>query len=385
MPRSRRIADTATRATAKPARRGAIVPLFAILLPTIVVLSAFAVNIAWMQLVRTELRTATDAASRAGAKELSLRQDIDAARRAAIDAASRNLVAGQPLRLAPRDVEFGLSAQPTPGTRFAFDLRGTPTNAVRVTGRRTTGSPSGAVGLMFDGVLATRTFEPVQTATSTVLDRDICLVVDRSGSMGLDIGFTGTGNGQNCGPLDGRTRFFALAQAVSAFMAELNLTFPEERVALASYSSNFSTPCGAGRLNYRIANLDQPLTLNYGAVNRVMNDFLTNGIGGSTAIGEGLRVGVRALDRARPFAIKTIVLMTDGRHNLGVEPIVVTAEANAAGAVVHTVTFSPNTDFARMRAVASATGGRHFHADTAADLAAVFREIARTLPVVVTQ
>jgi hypothetical protein len=366
-------------------RRGAIVPLVAILLPTIVIIAAFAVNIAWMQLVRTELRTATDAASRAGAKELSLRQDIDAARRAAIDAASRNLVAGQPLRLAPGDIEFGLSSQPNSGARFVFNRSGTPINGVRVTGRRTAGSASGAVGLMFGGVLATRTFEPVSTATSTVLDRDICIVIDRSGSMGLDIGFSGTGNGQNCGPLDPRTRFFALAQAVSAFLGELNRTFPEERVALASYSSNFSTTCGANSLNYRIANLDQPLTLNYGAINGVMNDFLTNGIGGSTAIGEGLRVGVQALDRARPFAIKTIVLMTDGRHNLGVEPISVTPNAIAAGAIVHTVTFSPNADLARMQAVASAAGGRHFHADTAADLAAAFREIARTLPVVVTE
>jgi hypothetical protein len=370
---------------ADSSRRGAIVPLVAILLPTIVILAAFAVNVAWMQLVRTELRTATDAASRAGAKELSLRQDLAAARRAAIDAAGRNLVAGQPLRLAPGDIEFGLSAQPNSGARFAFTRGGAPINGVRVTGRRTAGSASGVVGLMFGGVLSTRSFEPVSTATSTVLDRDICIVIDRSGSMGLDIGFSGTGNGQNCGPLDSRTRFFALAQAVSAFLSELNRTFPEERVALASYSSDFSTPCARGSLRYRIANLDQPLTLNYSAINGVMNDFLTNGIGGSTAIGEGLRVGVRALDRARPFAIKTIVLMTDGRHNLGVEPISVTPEANAAGAVVHTVTFSPNTDFARMQAVASATGGRHFHADTAADLAAVFREIARTLPVVVTE
>ena len=46
-------------------RRGAMLVLIAICLPLIVILAAFAVDVAWMQLVRTELRTATDAAARA--------------------------------------------------------------------------------------------------------------------------------------------------------------------------------------------------------------------------------------------------------------------------------------------------------------------------------
>jgi Mg-chelatase subunit ChlD len=115
-----------------------------------------------------------------------------------------------------------------------------------------------------------------------------------------------------------------------------------------------------------------------------MAAFVTNGIGGSTAIGEGLREGVRALDTARPFAVKTIVLMTDGRHNLGVAPEAIVPDAIAADATVHTVTFSPNADIARMQAIAARANGRSFHADTAADLTAAFREIARTLPVLVT-
>ena len=49
-------------------------------------MAAFAVDVAWMQLVRTELRTATDSAARAGAKELSLAQDQTAARQRAKEA-----------------------------------------------------------------------------------------------------------------------------------------------------------------------------------------------------------------------------------------------------------------------------------------------------------
>ncbi|MEM1303329.1 MAG: pilus assembly protein TadG-related protein, partial [Planctomycetota bacterium] len=87
-------------------RRGAILVLLAVLMPVIAIMAAFAVDIAWMQLVRTELRTATDAAARAGAKSLSIDQDLDIARGAAIAAAARNQVAGQSMRVGPEDVVF---------------------------------------------------------------------------------------------------------------------------------------------------------------------------------------------------------------------------------------------------------------------------------------
>jgi uncharacterized protein involved in propanediol utilization len=49
---------------------------------------------------------------------------------------------------------------------------------------------------------------------------------------------------------------------------------------------------------------------------------------------------------------------------------------------VHTITFSNGANQALMQQVASATnGGIHLHADSAADLAAAFRAIARTLSV----
>jgi len=43
-------------------RRGGMLVLIAVTLPLVIIMASFAVNVAWMQLVRTELRTATDAA-----------------------------------------------------------------------------------------------------------------------------------------------------------------------------------------------------------------------------------------------------------------------------------------------------------------------------------
>src|SRR5437868_3770088 len=124
----------------KDSRRGAMLVLIAVCLPLCIIMAAFAVNVAWMQLVRTELRTSTDAAARAGAKELSLAQSTSVARTAAKTAAQRNLVAGAPLLLADADVEFGNSVQPTDTSRFVFTTGGKTPNAVRVTGQRTKGS-----------------------------------------------------------------------------------------------------------------------------------------------------------------------------------------------------------------------------------------------------
>jgi len=377
------------RSNAQQAPKGAILVLVAIVLPVIALMAAFAIDVAWMQLVNTELRTATDAASRAGAKVLSVAQDTDAARAAALDAASRNLVAGEPMLLAAGDVQFGRSTQATANSRFQFTAANSGVlNAIHVDGRRTQSSPGGPVNLFFARVIGKDFFEPIQEATSTVLDRDICLVIDRSGSMGLDLFALGDRNGQNCGPLDPTTRFAALDSAIGAFLAELDLTFPNEQVALASYSSRFTRNCGGGnRLDFQAADIRQQLTNNYALVRAQMTQFMQNGIGGSTAIGEGLRQGISEItsSRTRPFAIKTVVLMTDGLQNTGVEPEVAAREAAALDIVVHTISFSAGADQTKMQNVANITGGKHFHADTAADLAASFREIARTLPVLLTE
>ena len=79
-----------------------------------------------------------------------------------------------------------------------------------------------------------------------------------------------------------------------------------------------------------------------------------------------------------------MIVMTDGIHNLGPEPVLSAQEAATKDIVIHTITFSSDADIKRMEDVAAATGGRHFHAPTAADLARIFKEIASTLPVMLT-
>ena len=356
--------------------------LIAICLPLCVIMAAFAIDVAWMQLVRTELRTATDAAARAGAKELSLSQDIDAARARAKEAAQRNTVAGEPLLLADSDIEIGKSTQSGAG-RFNFTPGGNRPNAVRITGRRTEGSAAGPVNLLFAGVLGIRHFEPRERATSTQLDRDICLVVDRSGSMMQSLSGGSMPTGKCDAPHPTKSRWGALATAVEAFLVELDKTVQKEHVGLVSYSSD-TTECNN---TYKISTIDSALVENYAAIRNEINRMGSKPVKGRTAISAGLDNGIKVLTgtRVRPFAVKTIILMTDGIHNLGPEPIISARNAASQDIVVHTITFSNDADIRRMRDVAAAAGGRHFHAPNAQELVKIFKEIAATLPVLLTE
>jgi Ca-activated chloride channel homolog len=368
----------------KSNRRGAMLVLIAVCLPLLIIMAAFAVDIAYMQLVRTELRTSTDAAARAGAKELSLSQSVTAARARAKATAKRNLVAGEPLQLADSDIVFGNGVQANETSRFKFTPGGKKPNAVQVNGKRTKGSATGPVDLLFANVLGVKQFQPDETATSTQLDRDICLVVDRSGSMMWTLtGAQLPPGAPDCGPPDPtRSRWGALNTAVNGFLTELDKTAQDEHVALCSYSSN-TNECG---YKYNQSDINSDLVSDYSVIRSEMADLSSKPVKGSTCISGGIDEGIKVLagKKIRPFAVKTMIVMTDGIHNLGKEPLVSAKSAAKKDIVIHTITFSDDADIKRMQDVAAATGGRHFHAPTAADLTKIFKEIASTLPVLTT-
>src|SRR6056297_2407560 len=101
-------------------RRGSVLSLLAFLLPVLGILAAFTINSAYMQLSKTELMVATDAAARAGGRALSEHQTVADAEAAAQATAALNLVAGRPLRLrvdgGTRDIEFGMASPRSPNS-----------------------------------------------------------------------------------------------------------------------------------------------------------------------------------------------------------------------------------------------------------------------------
>lgn len=337
-------------------RKGAMLVLVAVLIIILIIGAVFSVDIAYMHMVRAELRTATDAAARAGAESLARTQDSEAAIVAAIEAAELNIVAGEPMLLSRSDVTLGSVVADRNG-KFAFQAGVQPFTSVRVNGERVAGSRGGPVNLFFGALLGQSEFQPIQLATASASVRDIALVLDRSGSMNSAGG--------------GISRINALKRAVSDFLDEVEATSPNSLMSLTTYSTTSTR--------------DIPMTGNFNSIRRRVQQMRASG---ATNIFQALRDGSDSLEadpNGRPTGQKTIVLMTDGRFNVGGTPIPSAQLAASRGHTIHTITFGRGADQATMKRVAEIGGGQHFHADDAGDLTEVFQEIARTLAVILVE
>jgi len=332
-------------------RRGAMMVFIGVLMVIFIVGVALSIEYAHIQLARTELRTATDAAAKAAALELSRSQNVDTAIATGTRVASENLIIGRPLLLSPSDFRFGNSAQDRVSGRFDFRDADTPINSVRVDGKRTTASLGGGVALFFGGFFNVPFFEPTSTATATFINRDVVLVVDRSGSMA------------------GRL-LRELQAAVATFTRTLAETPVDEHVGLASYAE--------------FASVDVLLTPDLSAIDRAANRLVANGW---TSISRGMEAGEEVFrsGRSARFVERTMIVMTDGNHNRGPEPRIVAQRLANDGVVIHTITFGGEADLVRMREVARIGRGRHYHAANGAELAQIYREIALSLSTLITQ
>ena len=331
-------------------RTGAMLPLIAVTMVILFVACVLAIDIAKIHVTKSELRTATDAAARAGAEALGRLQNKQAAIDAAIAIAQQNSVAGNGLDLDPNDIEFGSSRQRTDGSfTFEPESSSSATNAVRVVGSRLNGSPDGPVNMLFGKMFGQSTFQPIQSATATRLDRDIALVLDKSGSM------------RRFG------RYAALLNGVDVFLEELDFSPQNEHVSLTAYDTS------PKKL------VDMTTDLN--SISVAINN---ESPGGFTGIGRALNMGLDSVlndPNSREFSIKSIVLMTDGNQNRGVSPDVVAEDCADQGIVVHTITFSQGANKPLMKRVATITGGIHLHAETNSQLVEAFETIAKQIQV----
>jgi uncharacterized protein YegL len=324
--------------------------LIAIMMVGFMVTIAFSVDIAHMQLARTELRTATDAASKAAAATLAETMNRNQAIKRGRQIAAANSVNGKPLLLSRSDFQFGNANQAKNG-KFQFRQNMRPYNTVQVNGRRNKNSRSGPVPLFFGNLLGVEFFDAEMIAAATYIERDVVLVVDRSGSM------------------EG-TKFRDLISAIKTFTETLHETPVDEYVGLASYSEYAST--------------DVPLTAN---LQRINNGVRSLKLGGWTSISRGIAAGAQIMRGGRnaKFVERTMIVMTDGRHNRGPDPRGIARRLSDQGITIQTITFGRDADERRMAEIAKIGGGRHYHADNGLELKEIYREIALTLSTIMTQ
>jgi len=375
-----------TLCTRRRERRGAILPLVAALLPVMLILASFIVNLSYMELTRIELRITSDAATRAAGYEFSRLHDQTLARTKAREAATRNKVTGKTTQLADGDIVFGTSLRTSLAEKYQFTPGGSQINAVTVNARRDVGSLTGAINMVMPTFGAVSKFGISQQAISTQVECDIALVLDRSGSMAY-------GDFENsdsmakaglypsaappgwtfCNEAPPASRWRSLVDSLDVFVAALNASPQREFVSLTTYSDG--------------AKVELPLSGDYSKISKSLAGYTDSFCAGLTNIHDGIVQGVNSLvtSDARPWAVKVVILMTDGRRTKGSDPAKAAEKAFANGVVLYTVTYSKEADVTAMKTVAKKGGGQHFHAASGEELKKVFSTIATKLPTLLTQ
>lgn len=359
-------------------RRGSILIMALLMIVVCLAAAAFSIDVAYMQLVQTQLRSATDAASRAGAQALTEGKSASEARKRAKETAKENFVAGQAFKLDDLDIVFGRAAKNAddPNGRYVFSPDSITVNAVQVVGKRTTGSASGPVPLFFGPKLfGTGPFQPSKTSIAMIADRDIVVIVDRSSSMdGEDGGkmpdalvakYGGDPTYDHDGDHEMR-RIEALKVAVNEFRLVLEGLPAAEQLGLVAYDAAPGTECV----------LDQDYAFFASKIYQMT-------LGSGTNIGAGIDEALDMLQDSkitRASAVPVMIVMTDGLHNGERDPELAAQDAmlSLPHLTIHTLTFSDEADVTRMQSVAKIGKGIHVHAKDVSQLVNKFEEMART-------
>jgi Ca-activated chloride channel family protein len=370
-------------------RRGAITVLTAVAIVMLMILSVFAINVAYMQMLRQQLRVATDSAAKAALISLGATQNQSTAQAFAQTVANHNLVGGQAISIPAGNIVFG-NASKGSGSVYAFSAGTTPLNAARVTA---TANPS----LFLSAFLPQSTFNTSQVSLTTRVSHDICLVLDRSASMAFDLSanefsYPSDRSSLNMlwsyfsSPSPTASRWYALSSAVNTFVSTLQARNLDVHVALVTYAETYSF----GTYSATEANLDVTLTSNYSSIVTAMNNYGANPLLGDTNIQAGmvLAQGELTSSRARSTADRTIILLTDGIPTSGSSNIaaITLADCQNSSIVTHVITFgaeaSSGAAQTAMQSAASSGNGMYFAAPTAGQLTTAFTTIADSLPAV---
>ncbi len=392
-----------------PKRRGAAFVLITAMLFVFVISAAFTINYSYMQLVRTELRAATDAAAKAGAEALARTEDTTFARQEAIRYAAANRVAGQPFLLGTTDVEFG-QVSPQGAGRWSFTNNGGTLNAVRINARTGNGAANSAISLFFSSVLGRDSFTPAYSATAGQQEVEVCLCLDRSGSMAFDMsgtdwaypasnplfvprsGLSTRDQNYYSPPHPTASRWAALRDAVNMFLTEAGNYNPPPRTSLVTWANGMTS--GVSPYAYSpSSSTDVALPAasghnwagNMASVQSAITNRGASPVIGGTNLSAGLDLAVSVLrgTNSSLYASKVVTLLTDGEWNAGRDPTVAAYDARGQGITVHTISMLTALQ-PDLQEIATITGGKYIGTSNTIELRNAFIELARSLPVVLT-
>jgi Ca-activated chloride channel family protein len=347
-------------------RRGSMIVLSALLLVVVIAFVAFAVDLSFISMTKSQLQNAADSASLATVLALANtplddNQREEKARQWDVTYAESNHGHGEVLENA--DITLGHWDSKT--RTFAELAPGGNPNAAQVVVRRSM-SGGNEVPLFFAPVMGLSNVDVTATAVATIGEddpRDIILVIDCSKSMGDHDRMTYT-----------KSAAFALTDELLS----------SDRLGLAVYSYVKDKKTTTGFLE-RGLNFDHSLVL--GRIPQLEPELYTS----KTNIAGGMRVALEEFGtNPHPSgneATKIMVLMTDGHANAAEAPEkspnksieYYANEASAAGVIIHSVTLGSGADKKTVGEAAEITGGTYHHVDDddSQTLIEVFKKIGR--------
>jgi Ca-activated chloride channel homolog len=219
------------------------------------------------------------------------------------------------------------------------------------------------------GILAlARPQKGMQTEEVLTEGIDIVIALDASGSM-------------NAEDFEPRNRFAVAKLVAGKFVEGLH----HDRAGLVVFAAKAYTRC--------------PLTLDYGALQNVLNSIELGTIEDGTAIGSALATSLNRLRESKAKS-KVIILVTDGVNNRGeIQPIDAAKIAQALGVKIYTVGVGSSgtarlpvndpvygrvyvdvnveIDEDSLKQIASHTGGLYYRATDRPSLERIFEDIGR--------
>jgi len=392
-------------------RVGAAHVLIAMMLFGFAMTVAFSIDFAYMQLIRTELRTATDAAAKAGAEALMRTKNTSTAIDAAVQYASLNKVAGKSFQISRTDVVLGQAAVGSDGL-WRFNDGQLPYNSVRVNSKVGGTGAFGAVPLFFQNLTGGKGFKTSSRATAAQQSVEIVLCIDRSASMsynmvGVDYKFASgnpllysnsyypTALWRNiCSPPHPtQSRWAVLRTAIDQFLSEAGKLTNPPRTAMVTWSSDYKLEYYPSS-TYTTTTTDVALpssssfnwTANSNSIQMALNNLSNKPLAGATKLSNGLDRAVQVLTGTGSLvqSNKVVILITDGMWGDCRDPQLAAQDAAALGVTVHCVSMLTGTQDILTK-VANLTGGRYYPTADANGLQTAFRELAQAIPIVLTE
>ncbi len=356
-------------------RTASTLALLTVILPVVLAVAAYSINVVYMELVRTQLQINTDVATRAAGRVLARTADQAQALAAAERIMQLNSFGQTKLTLGANQIVFGASTRTSESSRYEFAPANNP-NAVRF---ETNGRVK--VPMLFPTPGVSVDFRPIKQAISTQTEIDMVLVLDRSGSMAFS-NLEVAGNYPPAAAPIGWTfgqavptasRWLDATSSINTFLRHLDTTVHEEQVGLVTYGTQSFDDC--------------QMSSSYAPIQSALDGYSQQFWGGATNISDGILAGARILSQksaARPWATRVMIVMTDGIWTAGIDPAISAQLAAGQQIIIYTITYSNEADQLKMQQVASIGGGKHFHATSGAELTDAFKAIAERLPTLLT-